>query len=85
VKECANLPTKQRKYIIYTFVPCKSAQLVEIQGSIERSCLASGKAFGCKYGWLMFFPVKDGIASTGQMAMFIAQYRFCPIFKWICF
>ena len=68
-------------YYIYLY-SVKCAQLVEVQSSIERSCLASGKTFGCKSGWLMFLPINDGTASTGQMAMFIAQFN---IFKWICF
>jgi len=51
---------------------------VEVQGSIETSCLASGKTFGCKSGWLMFLPVKDDTASTRQMALFIANVDFAP-------
>ena len=79
VSESMCEPANKTKKIYYIHLyPVKCAQLVEVQGSIERSCLASGKTFGCKSGWLMFLPVKDGTASTGWMVMFIAQCRFLP-------
>ena len=57
-------PANKTKKISYIHLyPVKYAQLMEVQGSIERSCLANGKTFGCKSG-CMFLPIKNGTAST---------------------
>ena len=68
VSESMYEPANKTKKIYYIHLyPVKCAQLVEVQGYIERSCLASDKTFGCKSEWLIFLPVKDGTASDGYV------------------